>query len=81
MGLFIPRRPTTPNDAITITKIQILRLEGRTDRIYLLTALPSTFPNMYPDTPAYFSCEVERNYGEQYVKQNFPNVPYEIING
>ncbi len=65
---------------LNISKIMLLYTSS-TDKIYLypsnLTPLP--FPEHW-GVETIFSIECPKNYGEQWVKENFPDVKYEIIN-
>jgi len=62
---------------INITKISIVVSKHSTDRVYLQTELPlGIWP--YKDT-AYLSMEVAKGKGVEYVSENFPGVPCEVI--
>ena len=62
---------------IDITSIMVLTGGGGTDRITLRTNLP---PSLWPWTePLSLSAEVAHGAGEQYVWDNFPGVPVQVI--
>lgn len=49
-----------------------------TDKITLYPIdLPTTFPEMNYD--CCFTIEARQGYGETWLKENFPNLPYEVI--
>lgn len=61
---------------MNIKKITII-LGCGTDKCILHTDLP---PNVWPFTQnATVVLEVVHDYGEKYVKENFKNIPYEVI--
>lgn len=64
-------------DKIEITSITIVQ-DGGADAVIINTTLPT---GCWPyDHPAHVKLQVARNEGENYVKKNFPNTTYEIIN-
>lgn len=61
-----------------ITKITIILIDDVSDCVLLYTDLPpSTWP--WKISP-YLKLDCSFNSGEEYVKKNFPNIDYNIIN-
>ena len=61
---------------IKIEKIDVLLTNGG-DEIIIYTYMPSTFPDWLPNSIMSMSIKCAKNYGVQYVKDNFdiePNV-------
>ena len=55
---------------IIITKIEVL-LTDSSDKVFVYTDMNSPFPNWLPDYELKMSFECARNYGIQYVYENF----------
>lgn len=66
---------------INILKIEILKKRYGTDMLFLHTDLPSPFLKGVSNAILILKCEVLKNKGEEYVKTNFPDVEYTIIQG
>lgn len=58
------------------TKATILTGKG-TDYIMFDSNLPTAFPEMR--YACSFKIEARAGYGETWLKENFPNLPYEVI--
>lgn len=61
-----------------ITSITIFTNKHSTDKIRLKTDLPSTF-TFAPEQVTCFDVDATVGTGEDYVKANFPGIPYEIL--
>ena len=58
------------------TKATILTGQS-TDEITFYPNLPTAFPEM--DYPCTLKMEARSGYGETWLKENFPNLPYDVI--
>ena len=56
----------------------IIMLNSGADIIYFVTDLPAPF-ECHPEDKAALKLEVSKNKGKKYVEDNFPGIPYEII--
>lgn len=79
------------NNQLKIKRIQILTnaktllgqpwLENQSevvvDKVALELDTPTPFPNLQYE--AWATVEVQKGYGEEWVRRTFPNVPYEVI--
>lgn len=63
---------------IEVEKIVVL-LTNSTDRISIHTCMPTTYPNWLPSAKMVMNIECAKNYGIQYVRDNFDVKP-EVIN-
>lgn len=61
-----------------VTKISILVQKGNVDYIRLHTDMPSV---IFPEFEEFqvFTTETAQGKGEGFVKEHFPNIPYEVI--
>ena len=67
----------TPKITFNVKHITILLTRGGTDQIIITTYSPTSFPEMKYDTT--IRIDARRNYGEQWLKENFPGIAYNIV--
>jgi hypothetical protein len=67
------------NMNIPITKILVLHDKHGSDLICVHTDLPSSMPNV-TSQPLILTFRAAADSGEEYVKNNFPNIPFTSIN-
>lgn len=63
---------------MNITKVTIILREDGTDLLSLETDLPSNLVSKNADVTT-LALKVTRGLGVQYAKNNFPNIPKEVI--
>ena len=62
-----------------ILKIEIVLSDNGPDTLLLTTNLPEPM-HPFRDTGAVIKISAAKGHGEVYVKTNFPEVPYEVLN-
>ena len=65
------------NPSFKITKITVVRRASGMDHVVLATDLPTACPG--PDYPTDMLVYTRKDYGETWARENFPNIPIEIV--
>ena len=65
------------NNVLKIEDITLVRHIYKPDTILIRVDLPSSMPNVTKEKPL-VSLRVTTGHGERYIKENFPDMKYEI---
>lgn len=66
---------------LTLKAIRVyVMLTTSTDKVCITFEGKSPYPNWLPEEKPTFQMDVSANTGERFINENFPGVPYDIIN-